>query len=140
VILNVFDPERMVEPPYSGLEAIRMIDQHSRSLANAGHRAAAELDRLGVPNRVIFVPGKAAQIIVDVANQEAVHLLVMGGENKGRLRSFLEGNLWSDVSRMASCNVMRVDPNSPLDTRILPQPREIKQLTSTAFSVTEAAG
>jgi hypothetical protein len=28
------------------------------------------------------------------------------------LRSWLEGNLWSDVSRSAPCNVLRVSPDT----------------------------
>lgn len=120
VILNVLDASRFAEMPYSGLEASEMIDRHSRSLTGRAHRISLALENLKIPNRVIFIPGRTAQTILEVATQEKVDLIVMGGETKGRLRSWFEGNLWSDVSRCAPCNVLRVSPDSASWTLIPP--------------------
>jgi nucleotide-binding universal stress UspA family protein len=115
VVLSVLDPARFAEPPYSGLEAIAMVDQHSRSLTDMSHRVSLMLEGMDIPNRVVFLPGKTAQTIIEVARQEQVDLIVMGGETKSFLRSLLEGNLWSDVARGAHCNVLRVNPESVTD-------------------------
>lgn len=110
VLLSVLDPARFASPPYSGLEAVGMIDKHSRSLTDTGHRIGAHLNEMGIPTRTLFLPGRTADTILEVASQERADLIVMGGESKGRVRSWLEGNLWVDVSRAAPCNVLRVGP------------------------------
>jgi nucleotide-binding universal stress UspA family protein len=110
VLLSVLDPARFATPPYSGLEAAGMIDRHSRSLTDTGHRVSVHLTEMGIPNRRLFLPGRAADTILEVADQEGADLIVMGGGPKGRLRSWLEGNLWADVSRAAPCSVLRVGP------------------------------
>lgn len=120
VVLSVMDATRFAETPYSGLEASDMIDRHSRSLTGMAHRISLGLDTLKIPNRVIFLPGRTARTIIEVAQQEKADLIVMGGETKGRLRSWLEGNLWSDVSQSAPCNVMRINPDSTSGTFIPP--------------------
>jgi nucleotide-binding universal stress UspA family protein len=110
VLLSVLDPARFASPPYSGLEAVGLIDKHSRSLTDTGHRLSVHLNEMGIPTRTLFLPGRTADTILEVAAQEKADLIVMGGDSKGRLRSWLEGNLWADVSRAASCNVLRVGP------------------------------
>jgi nucleotide-binding universal stress UspA family protein len=112
IVLSVLDPSRFAEPPYSGLEASQMIDSHSRSLTSMANRVSLTLDMMKIPNRIILLPGKTAQTIIEVAQRENIDLIVMGGEAKGRIRSWLEGNLWSEVSRSAPCNVLRVNPGS----------------------------
>jgi len=110
VLLSVLDPARFASPPYSGLEAVGLLDKHSRSLTDTGHRLSVHLNEMGIPTRTLFLPGRTAETILEVAAQEKADLIVMGGESKGRLRSWMEGNLWADVSRAAPCNVLRVRP------------------------------
>lgn len=117
VVLSVLDPARFPAPPYSGLEAIHMVDRHTKSLANSGERIRAMLESLGIDTRLLVLPGKTADTVVEVACQERADLIVMGGENKSRLRAALEGSLWGDVARTAPCNVLRVSPKEePVST------------------------
>lgn len=110
VVLSVLDPARFASPPYSGLEAINMVDHHSRSLAQTGQRIRATFEAFGIRNRLLIMAGRTGETVVEVARQEEVDLIVMGGENKGRLRAAMEGSLWADVARTAPCNVLRVSP------------------------------
>lgn len=112
VVLSVMDPARFASPPYSGLEAIHMVDWHSRSLAQTGQRIRAAFETMGIRNRHMLLPGRTAETVVEVANQEQADLIVMGGETKSRLRIAMEGSLWADVARTAPCNVLRVAPDS----------------------------
>jgi len=110
VVLSVLDPSRFPTPPYSGLEGVQMADLHSRSLSQVGQQVRAQFESLGIRNRHMLLPGRTASTIVEVASQEQVSLIVMGGENKSRLRIALDGSLWNDVARSAPCNVLRVLP------------------------------
>ena len=110
VVLSVLDPARFALPPFSGLEAIQLVDRHSRSLAESGQRVRAAFDAQDIPCRLLVLPGRTADTVVEVAGQEGVDLIVLGDEAKGRLRAAMEGSLWADVARTAPCNVLRVSP------------------------------
>lgn len=110
VVLSVLDPARFSTPPYSGLEGIHLVDWHSRSLTQTGSRIRVTLENLGIPNRHMLLPGRTAETVVEVAHQEKADLIVMGSETKSRLHAAVDGCLWTDVSRSAPCNVMRVLP------------------------------
>lgn len=110
VVLSVLDPSRFPSPPYSGLEGVQMADLHSRSLTLVAQQVRAQFESMGIRNRHMLLPGRTANTIVEVASQERASLIVMGGENKSRLRIMLEGSLWNDVARSAPCNVLRVLP------------------------------
>jgi nucleotide-binding universal stress UspA family protein len=130
VVLSVLDPARFAAPPFSGLEAIQMVDRHSRSLAHTGQRTRAAFESMGITSRLLVLPGKTAETVIEVAHQERVDLIVMGGEAKGRLRAAVEGSLWGDVARLAPCNVLRV---SPKDEVIVPPRRGRGMLIPVAF-------
>ncbi|MBC8143532.1 MAG: universal stress protein [Armatimonadetes bacterium] len=117
ILLSVLDAARFARPPFSGLEAVAMVDHHSRSLTNNAYRLHEELQAEGVNSRVMFLPGQTAQMILSVADQEQTDLIIMGGDAKNWMRSLLEGNLWSEVSRAAPCNVLRVGKDA---TTIVP--------------------
>jgi nucleotide-binding universal stress UspA family protein len=110
VVLSVLDPSRFASPPYSGLEAMSLVDRYSRSLAHVGQRVRASLEGAGIATRMLVLPGRTAETVIEVAQQEQADLIVMGGETKGRLRALVEGSLWADVARAAPCNVLRVSP------------------------------
>jgi nucleotide-binding universal stress UspA family protein len=110
VVLSVLDPSRFACTPYSGLEAISMVDRHSRTLADTGQRIRAAFEGMGIVNRLLVLPGRTAETVLEVAHQEGVDLIVMGGETKSRLRAAMEGSLWADIARTAPCNVLRVSP------------------------------
>lgn len=117
VVLSVLDPTRFPSPPYSGLEAIEMVDRYTQTLAHFGQRIRSFFEGMNIPSRLLIVPGRTAETIVEVANQERVNLIVMGGENKSRLRAAFEGSLWGDVARTAPCHVLRVtSKDSPAET------------------------
>lgn len=123
VILSVLDPSRFASPPYSGLEAMNMVDRYSRSLAHTSQRIRVALEGLGIVTRMLVLPGRTADTVIEVANQEQVDLIVMGGETKSRLRAVVEGSLWSDVARSAPCNVLRVSPQ-PDDPSLVPPKKD----------------
>lgn len=112
VVLSVLDAARFSSPPFSGLEAINLVDWHSRSLGQTGQRIRSMFETLGIRNRVMLLPGRTAETVVEVARQEEADLIVMGGENKSRLRAMVDGSLWADVARTAPCNVLRVLPQA----------------------------
>ncbi|MBC8104017.1 MAG: universal stress protein [Cytophagales bacterium] len=110
VLLSVLDPARFARQPYSGLEAVQMLDRNSRSLSNRAHRLSALLDSMGVRSQQVLVPGRSVETILNVAETESADLIVIGTEARGRLHAWLDNDLWSQVSHKAPCNVLRVTP------------------------------
>lgn len=128
VVLSVLDPARFATPPYSGLEAMSMVDWHSRSLAQTGQRIRASFETMGIRNRLMLLPGRTAETVVEVANQEQADLIVMGGETKSRIRVAMEGSLWADIARTAPCNVLRVPPIPDSEASGPAQPRRFSRV------------
>lgn len=116
VLLSVLDPARFADQPYSGLEAIGLVDRHSRSLTSSGHRLKAVLDEKEVRSRLMILPGKSAETILEVARNEKADLIIVGTEAKGRLRAWLENDLWSELSHKAPCNVLRISANGKAES------------------------
>ncbi len=110
VLLSVIDPARLAHQPYTGLEAVQMLDRHSCSLSNSAHRLGAMLHTMGVRNKQLILPGRSVETILNVADAESADLIVIGTEARGRLSAWLNSDLWSEVSHKASCNVLRVTP------------------------------
>ncbi|MBC8136028.1 MAG: universal stress protein [Fibrella sp.] len=115
VLISVVDPARVTGKTYSGLEAVQMVDQHTQTLNTSVHRLSAQLRDMGVRNRHVVVPGRSAETIMKVAETESADLIVVGSKSLGRLRAWLDNDLWSELSHKAACNVLRVTANSPTE-------------------------
>ncbi len=110
VLLSVVDPARFPRQPYTGLEAVQMLDRHSRSLSNSAHRLGSLLHGIGVRNRQLILPGRSVETILNVSDEESADLIVIGTEARSQLSAWLNSDLWSEVSHKAPCNVLRVTP------------------------------
>lgn len=110
VLLSVVDPARMAKQPYSGLEAVQMIEKQSRSLSNTLHRTGDMLAKMGILNQEIVVSGRSVEAILRVAENEAADLIVIGSTARSRMQAWLNNDLWNEVSHKAACNVLRVTP------------------------------
>lgn len=119
VLLSVVDSARIANPPYSGLEAVEMIERHSRSLTNTTHRMSVMLREAGVLNHEMVLPGRSVETILKVAETEDADLIVIGSEARGRLEAWLKGDLCSEISHKAACNVLRVTPDSAGEGRTI---------------------
>ncbi|MBC7808351.1 MAG: universal stress protein [Akkermansiaceae bacterium] len=115
VLLSVVDPARIAGKTFSGLEAAQMIEQQSRILTNSTHRLGVILTRIGVRNSEVVLPGRSVETILKVAETESADLLVVGSEPRGRLRAWLNDDLWSALSHKATCSVLRVTSSSPIE-------------------------
>jgi nucleotide-binding universal stress UspA family protein len=139
VLLSVVDPARFARQPYTGLEAVQMLDRHSRSLSNQTHRMGALLHGMGVRSKEMILPGRSVETILNVADEENADLIVIGTEAKSRLHAWLHSDLWSEVSHKASCNVLRVIPagwikNNSNGGHPLPQPNTKPNLIAASLS------
>jgi nucleotide-binding universal stress UspA family protein len=110
VLLSVVDPARLGNQPYTGLEAVQMLERHSRSLSNSAHRMSVLLHTMGVRNKQVVLPGRSVETILSVSESESADLIVIGTEARGLLSAWLNNDLWGEVSHKASCNVLRVTP------------------------------
>ena len=110
VLLSILDPARLPDQPYTGMEAVQMLDQHSRSLSQNLHRFGALLHDRGIRSRQVQMRGHSAAMILQTAQSEAADLVVVGTHVQGRLRAWLHNDLWSEVSHKAACHVLRVTP------------------------------
>jgi nucleotide-binding universal stress UspA family protein len=113
VLLSIVDPARMAKQPYSGLEAVQMIEKQSRSLSNTLHRTGDRLTKMGILNQEIVVSGRSVESILRVAESETADLIVIGSTSRSRMQAWLNSDLWNEVSHKAACNVLRVTPGDP---------------------------
>jgi nucleotide-binding universal stress UspA family protein len=110
VLLSIFDPSRIAEQAYTGLEAVQMLEKHNRSLKDCSNRMDSLLHEMGVRTRRVMLPGRSVDTILEVAEREEADLIVMGTKARGRFHAWLTSDLWSEVSHKASCSVLRVTP------------------------------
>ena len=112
VLFSILDPARLPTQPYTGLEAVQMLDRHSRSLSQNSHRFSAFLHDRGIRSQSMQLTGNSAKTILAAAENEAADLIVVGTHARGRIQAWLSSDVWSEVSHKASCQVLRVTPSS----------------------------
>ena len=112
VLLSVVDPARFAHQPYTGLEAVEMLDRHSRSLSSRAHSLSNMLHGMGVRSRQLILPGRSVETILNVSQAESADLIVMGTEARSRWSAWINSDLWSEVSHKAPCSVLRVTKGS----------------------------
>jgi nucleotide-binding universal stress UspA family protein len=71
-------------------------------------QARALLDERGVPYEVVTPIGNPAAKIIDVADQRAADLIVVGTSEPGFLKRLLVGSVSGSIARRAHCDVLVV--------------------------------
>jgi nucleotide-binding universal stress UspA family protein len=84
-------------------ESIKWLEESALRAVDA---AGAILDALGVPHESIIRPGGAADVILDVADEQEADLIVVGHRGLGPVRRIFLGSVSSKIAHHARCAVL----------------------------------
>ncbi len=68
--------------------------------------STAILDELGVKHEQIVRPGRAADVILEIAEERDVDMIVVGHRGLGAMRRFVLGSVTSKLSHAARCALL----------------------------------
>lgn len=68
--------------------------------------STAILDDLGVKHEQIIRPGRAADVILEIAEQREVDMIVVGHRGIGAMRRFVLGSVTSKLTHAAKCALL----------------------------------
>ncbi len=81
-------------------------DYYEDSAEKAVTLSAAILDEMGVESEQILQVGRAADVILDIAEERDVDMIVVGHRGLGAMRRFVLGSVSSKLSHAAKCALL----------------------------------
>ncbi len=81
-------------------------DYYEDSAEKAVALSAAILDEMGVESERIIHVGRAADVILDIAEERDVDMIVVGHRGLGAMRRFVLGSVSSKLSHAAKCALL----------------------------------